>query len=264
MINIIHIAIENILKYQINILFGVYIYNKKRKIDIINTNLRKKENNIIEILFKKAEGFIDSGKTYNYIYSDIDKKPLFKSIVKDFHKNYVSKYKKSKGVVLILGSNPSKNTDGAILRKTIREKLEKHLKKKYKESKIEICFPEDAEDKPDEVDIDTVKFLMLDTRTKLILGIWSEDAIGIIPEVHCIAENKNTCLKTKIFIEEKLWNKHPYIVSQNKLNIIHQVFNGVYPVNLTDKINISKKVIQIFDGYYKWAVDHDDEWIGDI
>jgi len=105
--------------------------------------------------------------------------------------------------------------------------------------------------------------MMLDNRTKLIFGVWEKDAVGIIPEIHCIAENKNTSMKTKIFIDKNMWDKKSYITNRNNLNIIHIVFNGVYPFDLNKIADISNTAKQILNGYSKWAVNHEGEWPGD-
>lgn len=189
---------------------------------------------------------------------------MFHGLAQDINKQFLDKFKGYKGIVLILGPDYTKNTDGAMLRNALKVKLQGHIQKKYgKNSKIEVCFPEEAEGKPDPVNIGVVKMMMLDNLIKLIFGVWEKDAVGIIPEVHCIAEHKNISLKAKIFIDEKLWKKGAYIVHRNNLKILHRVFNGVYPEDFKDIKNITKKAIEIFDGYCKWAVDHDEIWPGD-
>lgn len=184
-------------------------------------------------------------------------------MARKIHEKKVQKYKKYKGVVLILGPNPLKRSIGANLRKTLKKELQKHIQNKYS-NKIEVLFPEEMEGKPDPVDIETVKSLMLDNETKIIFGIWCKNAVGLIPEVHCIVEEKNTSLKAKIFVDENLWTSEAYIIHRNKLKMLNDVLNNVYPVNLKDFDYISKKAIEIFDGYYKWAIEHGGEWLGDV
>ncbi len=189
---------------------------------------------------------------------------MLRSVTEEFKKRYIEKLKKYDCIVLILGPDFKKKTDGAILRNALKAELQKHITNNLgKGNKFEVDFPEESDGKPDPVTIDAVKMLMLDNTIKLIFGVWEKDAVGLIPEVHCIAEHKNISLKAKIFVDEKLWEKGAYIIHRNNLKKLHWVFNGVYPEDFKDVKNITNKAIKIFDGYCKWAMDHDDEWLGD-
>lgn len=184
-------------------------------------------------------------------------------MAEDINKYYTERFKNCKGMIFILGPNPDNDTPGSLIRKELKNKLSGQIVKKCgKDSKIEVHYPEDA-DKKINVDIEAEELMFKDDRTKLIFGVWSKDATGIISEVDILIKLKKTSRKTKIFIDKELWEKQSFVTHRAKLKTLSNVFSNVIPTDFSDKDSIINRAIEIFDAHHKWAAERNGKWPSD-
>lgn len=129
---------------------------------------------------------------------------------------------------------------------------------------INAYFPEDLESDDTTIYLVDEKRLFYHNDTKIIFGIWSEDAQTIRDEVSLITKFSISARKLIVFIDKKLWDKRYFNIEKGELNNLKETFDTVYIVNFDkDKRLIIDKSIEIFDKHHKWAINHDGQWPND-
>jgi len=175
--------------------------------------------------------------------------------------------KECKGYIIILGPSPTSNTKGAKIRNKLKDDLNKHIVSLGDfdlDIEINAYFPEDVEDDDTEIDLVDEQRLFIHNDTKIIFGIWSEDAQTIRDEVSLIARFSNSARRLIVFIDKKLWNKRHFNIEKGELNNLEETFDTVYIVDFDkDEKFIFEKSIKIFNKHHKWAKNHFGQWPND-
>jgi len=177
---------------------------------------------------------------------------------KETQKFIYSIFKGLEGVILIFGPSLDKKTDGSKIRKSLKERINKHIEERYKGEDIDIIakFPEELSHVEGLL---AEAYMVKHKKVKLAFCIWSKDSTGLISEITDFVKDSLIAMKLRIFIDETLISSCSFVQKETVL-ILKNVFNNVYPFDLRDKDGIIETALNIVDGHIKWASERKGEW----